>query len=439
MLAILKAGGAYLPLDPSYPAERLALIFQDTQIGLLLTQKSLLSKLPQHQARVICLDINWEETSLENQQNLTNVVTANNLAYVMYTSGSTGKPKGVSIVHQSVVRLVNATNYARFAEEVFLQLAPISFDASTFEIWGCLLNGAKLVVMPARAPSLKELGRAIQKYQVTILWLTASLFHLMVDEHLEDLLSVRQLLAGGDVLSAPHLGKLLSKTQDCQLINGYGPTENTTFTCCYPITKLSQLSSSVPIGRPIANTEVYILDRFFQPVPIGVIGELYIGGMGLARGYFNLPELTASKFIPNPFSKLPGARLYKTGDLVRYLSDGNIEFIGRADTQVKVRGFRIELQEIEALLSQHPNVRQAIVIVSPEEFNKRLVAYIVTDIESLDTKEMRQFLLKQLPEYMIPNSFVQLDVLPLTLNGKVDRQRLSAALLSSKNGRKQHD
>ncbi|AFZ07951.1 amino acid adenylation domain protein [Oscillatoria nigro-viridis PCC 7112] len=410
LLAVLKAGSAYLPLDPAYPKDRLDFMVSDAQISLLLTQQNLVERLPDSGAKVICLDAAREEIDAQSEINPANLANADNLAYVMYTSGSTGKPKGVCVVHRGVVRLVKDTNFASLtAAEVFLQLAPISFDASTLEIWGALLNGAQLVVFPPGSPSLAELGEAIRLYNVTILWLTAGLFHLMVDDRIDDLKGVRQLLAGGDVLSVPHVQKLLREVPNCKLINGYGPTENTTFTCCAPIAPDSQITNSVPIGRPIANTQVYILDRHLQPVPIGVAGELYAGGAGLARGYLNRPDLTAERFIPNPFNdfRLPildfrlgnagekleiaqnqeasdrtkSNRLYKTGDLARYLSDGNIEYLGRADNQVKIRGFRIELGEIETLLTQHPDVLSTAVIDREDTpGNKRLVAYLVSKL-----------------------------------------------------------
>ncbi|HZA22780.1 MAG TPA: amino acid adenylation domain-containing protein, partial [Dehalococcoidia bacterium] len=379
LLGILKAGGAYVPLDPAYPEERLAFMLEDAQVPVLLTQAHIEAGLPQTGAQVICLDRDWGVMVNERVENPNSSALAHNLAYVMYTSGSTGRPKGTSIMHRSVVRLVKETHYAELsAEEVLLQFAPISFDAATLELWGSLLNGGRLVVFPAHIPSLEELGEVLQQHQVTLLWLTAGLFHQMVDQRLEDLRGVRQLLAGGDVLSVPHVRKALAALEGGQLINGYGPTENTTFTCCYPMTEVGQIGASVPIGRPIANTQVYILDRQLRPVPIGVPGELYIGGDGLARDYFHRPDLTAEKFLPHPFSEAPGARLYKTGDLVRYLPEGNLEFLGRLDHQVKVRGFRIELGEIEARLGGHPGVREVVVLAredSPGE--KRLVAYVV--------------------------------------------------------------
>ncbi|ARV58848.1 hypothetical protein BZZ01_09555 [Nostocales cyanobacterium HT-58-2] len=379
LLAILKAGGAYVPLDPNYPQQRLSYMLADSGVEVLLTQQKLLSCLPSHTAQVVCLDNACEAISQHSPDNLELSLCIDNLAYIIYTSGSTGQPKGVSIIHQGVVRLVQQTNYVSLScQEVFLQLAPISFDASTFEIWGSLLNGAKLVVMPAHPPALEEIAQVIENHNVTILWLTAALFHLMVEQQLEKLTSVRQLLAGGDVLSPPHVQKVLQTLPQCQLINGYGPTENTTFTCCYPVKQSTANGTSIPIGRPIANTQVYILDPQLQPVPIGVSGELYIGGDGLALGYLNRPQLTQEKFIPNPFSNCKSERLYKTGDLVRYLSDGNIEFLGRIDNQVKVRGFRIELGEIEAVLNTHPQVQQSVVVATEDiPANKHLVAYVV--------------------------------------------------------------
>ena len=325
-----------------------------------------------------------------------------------------------------MVRLVKATNYASLgAEEVFLQFAPISFDASTLELWGPLLNGGRLVVFPASLPSLAQLGGVIEQHQVTFLWLTAGLFHQMVEDHLDSLGSVRQLLAGGDVLSVPNVRRVLEHLDGCCLINGYGPTENTTFTTCYPMTDVSALGSSVPIGRPIANTRVYILDAQLQPVPIGVAGELYTGGDGLGRGYLNRPELTAEKFIPDPFSEDPAARLYKTGDLARYLPDGSIEFLGRIDHQVKIRGFRIEEGEIETVLSQHPYVQEAVVVVREDpQGEKRLVGYVVSAQEAVSPSELRQHLKQTLPEYMVPAIFMKLDALPLTPNGKVNRRAL---------------
>jgi amino acid adenylation domain-containing protein len=426
LLGVLKAGGAYVPLDPAYPPARLRFMLEDARVPVLLTQKALLQNLPVTNAEVICADGLWERIASEDQSNPELRTTADNLAYVMYTSGSTGKPKGVAVSHRNVVRLVKNTNYASFsAAEVFLQFATISFDASTFEIWGSLLNGARLALMPAGTPSLKELGQALKRYQVTTLWLTAGLFHLMVDDHLDDLRGVRQLLAGGDVLSVPHVRKVFQELSGCRLINGYGPTENTTFTCCYPVTDLTRVNGSVPIGYPIANTSVYVLDRHLNPAPIGVPGELYVGGDGLAQGYLDRPDLSAERFVRDPFSTVPTARLYRTGDLVRYRATGEIEFIGRIDNQVKVRGFRIELGEIEAALAEHPSVREAVVVARKDEGDKHLVAYLVPrEGHAIPVDELRNFLNQKLPDHMVPSVMVELESLPLSPIGKVDRQAL---------------
>ena len=439
ILAILKAGGAYVPLDSSYPQERLAYMLNDSQVSILLTQEQLIAQIPVSEAQVVCLDADWEKViSKYSQENPVNKVSNHNLAYVIYTSGSTGQPKGVSVVHQGVVRLVTQTNYASLSKhEVLLQVASLSFDAATFEIWGALLNGGKLVIFPSHTPSLDELGQVIERYQVTTLWLTAGLFHLMVDEKIDALKSLRQLLAGGDILSVPHVHKFLQGAENCQLINGYGPTENTTFTCCYQIPTSFSLDLSVPIGQPIANTQVYILDRYLQPVPIGVPGELCVGGDGLARGYLNRPDLTAEKFIPNPFTETGGnlqhrEKLYKTGDLARYLPDGNIEFIGRIDNQVKIRGFRIELSEIEVVITQHPQVQDAVVIAREDNPGiKNLAAYVILENKQPSSTELRSFLKEKFPDYMVPASFTILEAFPLTPNGKVDRRALPAPDLSA--------
>ncbi len=426
ILAILKAGGAYVPFDPAYPQERLAYMFQDTGVSVLLIQQQLIGLLPQNSAKVICLDTNQEIFSQYSQENLKTDVTPDNLTHIMYTSGSTGIPKGVCILHRNVVRLAKGTNFASLTpQEVFLQLGPMSFDASTLEIWPCLLNGAKLVLMPSQKPSLEELSEIIQRHQVSILWLTASLFHLMVDERLPDLEPVRQLMSGGDVLSVSHVQKVVRELPNCQFINGYGPTENTVFTCCFPVTVESQIGKSVPIGRVIGNTQIYILDPNLQPVPIGVWGEMHVGGAGLARGYWNRPELNQQKFIPNPFGHEDSDRLYKTGDLVRYLADGNIEFFSRMDNQVKIRGFRIELAEIEVILTQHPQVRDAVVIAREDKPGvKNLAAYVILEGKQPTSSELRLFLKEKLPDYMVPASFTVLEAFPVTPNSKVDRRAL---------------
>ncbi len=428
LLGVLKAGAAFVPLDPAYPQTRLQFMIEDAEVKLLLTAAPLAEPLRGHGVEVICLDEFATATAGESDQNPVPIAKSDSLAYVMYTSGSTGRPKGVAIAHKSIVRLVKQTNYARFnRDEVFLQFSTISFDASTFEIWGSLLNGAQLALMPAGVVSLDELGQALKRYQVTTLWLTAGLFHLMVDTHLDDLKGLKQLLAGGDVLSVAHVKKALRELKDCRLINGYGPTENTTFTCCFTINE-SAINGSVPIGRAISNTSVYVLDRHLNPVPIGVPGQLYVGGDGLARGYLNRPELTAESFISDPFSAEAGAQLYKTGDLVRYRATGQIDFLGRLDGQVKVRGYRIELAEVETALAEHDSIREAVVVVRQDSGDKHLAAYVTPRPGcSPNAATLRAFLSDKLPAHMVPSVFVVLDVLPLTTNGKVDRAALPAA------------
>ncbi|TCP59316.1 amino acid adenylation domain-containing protein [Tumebacillus sp. BK434] len=427
MLAILKSGAAYVPLDVSYPAERLGFMLEDTGAKLLLTQAQLAASLPQHDVEVLPLEQALQASALEDSADLELALSGESLAYVMYTSGSTGQPKGVLTPHRGIVRLVKASDYVQFAaEDVFLQFAPVAFDASTFEIWGALLNGALLVVYPPEQASLQELGQFLQREQVTTLWLTAGLFHQMVEHQLDGLKGIRQLLAGGDALSLPHVQQAL-KVIDGRLVNGYGPTETTTFACCHVMTKPEEAGqNSVPIGRPIGHTEVYVLDRHLRPVPAGVTGELYIGGAGLAHGYLNRPEQTAQAFVPHPFRT--GAKLYKTGDLVRLLPDGTLQFAGRADKQVKIRGFRIEPGEIEAALASHPAVQSALVTVREDEpGQKQLAAYLVAAGESLpDAAVLRSHLEGLLPAYMIPQAWVKLDAIPLTPNGKVDLRALPA-------------
>jgi amino acid adenylation domain-containing protein len=412
LLAVLKAGGIYVPLDPAYPEERRALMMKDTGMSVVVTDDA---------HRTAGTDFDDTNLAVDGR--------AEDMCYIMYTSGSTGAPKGVAVTHRGVVRLVKETDYASFAGETFLQLAPISFDASTFEIWGALLNGGKLVVMPPAPPSLQEIGSAIRDHGVTTLWLTAGLFNAMVDERLQDLRPLHQLLAGGDVLSVAHVRKALRELTGTRLINGYGPTESTTFACCHTISE-GDLRDSIPIGKPIANTTAHILDAQRQPVPVSVTGELFIGGDGLACGYWRSPELNAEKFIGDPFSAEPNARLYRTGDLARWRDDGVIEFIGRADTQVKLRGFRIELGEIENALRRQPDLLDAAVALREDiPGDKQLVAYVVRQpnaTTAFQPAPLIAALKKSLPDHMVPSGIVPLPTLPRTVNGKLDRSALPA-------------
>jgi amino acid adenylation domain-containing protein len=446
LIGILKAGGVYVPLDPALSREGMEFIINDAKIQVIVTDEDSLKQLPRTSAQVVCLDAGrWPKTPggsatiempFKKPVNLATEMTPANLAYVCYTSGSTGVPKGVCIPHRGVVRLVKGTNYAQFSsQEVFLHASSNSFDASTFEIWGALLNGGRLVIFRPGVPLVSDLTRIVQSSGVTTLWLTSALFNRVMDLDASCLRGLRQLLVGGDVLSAPHVQKALDTLEGCQLINGYGPTENTTFTCCYPIRSVR--GDSIPIGQPITNTYVHILGPDGQPVPSGAVGELYIGGAGLARGYLNRPELTPQKFVRDPFSDSDKARLFKSGDRVRRLADGNIEFVGRWDRQVKLRGFRVELDPLEAALRRCHGVQDTAVIVTGKAGRKRLVAYIVPKAdEEFVISDFRKSLTK-FGDYAVPNAFVSLAELPITKNGKTDYAALAS--MSSPSGLQDSD
>jgi amino acid adenylation domain-containing protein/non-ribosomal peptide synthase protein (TIGR01720 family) len=430
VLAVLKANAAYLYLNPDYPDERLNFMVQDASVAAVLTT----ARLQRDFGPVWQLDPEPAAISSTRSDNLPHPHESDALAYITYTSGSTGTPKGVCTPHRGILRLVSDCTYADLSPaETVLQAAPLSFDAATFEIWGAWLNGGRLVLLPQQPPALAELAQIIQQQQITTLWLTAGLFHLMVDEQIACFRTVRQLLAGGDVLSPSHVHSFLQAHPHCQLINGYGPTETTTFACCYPIPPAHPSDTPIPIGRPIANTQAYILDAHLQPVPIGIPGELYLGGDGLAWGYLDRPTLTAAQFLPNPHFSLTlphSSTLYRTGDRARYLPDGTIDYLGRRDTQVKIRGFRVELAEIETGLNQHPAVQTAVVVVQSEQSHARLIAYLVLQPDT-QTPDFRAFLSQTLPDYLIPAAFVPIAHLPLTANGKVDRQNLPAVPMTT--------
>uniref|UniRef100_A0A2P1CZA1 AptA2 n=1 Tax=Nostoc sp. HIID-D1B TaxID=2027338 RepID=A0A2P1CZA1_9NOSO len=429
LLGILKAGGAYVPLDPTYPKERLSFMLSDSQVQVLLTQQKFIEEFAGSVTKLVCLDTDWESIN-HQQENPTSNATSENLAYVIYTSGSTGKPKGVAVPHRAVNRLVCNTNYVKFVPiDRVAQASNTSFDAATFEIWGSLLHGARLVVIPQNVVlSPQHFAAYIRKQRISILFLTTALFNQLASVVPHAFKELRHLLFGGEAVDPNSVKAVLRNGAPQGLLHVYGPTESTTFASWYLVQDIPEGATKVPIGRPISNTQIYILDSKLQPVPIGTPGELYIGGDGLARGYLNRPELTKEKFITHFFEKAEGSRLYKTGDLARFLPDGNIEFLGRIDHQVKIRGFRIELGEIEALLSQHPDVKQAVVIAREDiPGDKRLVAYIVLN-QKVDASAttLKRFLQEKLPYYMVPAVFVIVDSLPLTPNGKVDRQNLPA-------------
>ncbi|PWK86299.1 non-ribosomal peptide synthase protein (TIGR01720 family)/amino acid adenylation domain-containing protein [Lentzea atacamensis] len=416
-LAVLKAGGAYLPLDPGYPAERLAFMLADTAAPLVLTERRLSDRVPPGAAAVVCLDTDADLIAAQPAESPEVEVTGRDLAYVMYTSGSTGQPKGVLVEHRGVVRLVRGQSYAALTPaDVVAHLASVSFDASTFEVWAALSSGASLAVGPSGAVSVAELGRFLSGFEVSVLWLTAGMFHEVVDADVTVFGGLRLLLAGGDVLSPGHCARVLARFPDLGLVNGYGPTEGTTFTACHRIT---EVTGPVPIGVPLDGTTVRVLDENLRPVQQG---ELYIGGDGLARGYLNRPALTATRFVAAP----SGERLYRTGDLVRVDDAGRLEFLGRTDDQVKIRGFRVEPGETQTRLRQCPGVTDAVMVVRRGEAEgARLVAYVVADSGAGVTPALlRERLTGVLPEPFVPSEFVLLDRFPLTPNGKVDRAAL---------------
>jgi amino acid adenylation domain-containing protein len=441
LLAILKAGAAYLPLDPEYPTQRIQFMLSDSDARLLLTTSKIAKRLKltgedSNDADMVPLlfiddasvkaDLATRPATAPTNADRTTHLNPTNLAYVIYTSGSTGQPKGVATTHANVVALAWRPKYAPLhAGQTVLQLAPVSFDAATFEIWGALLNGARLVLAPSGRLDLDRIAHTISRYEVDTLWLTAGLFRQVVETHPHLLAGVKRLLAGGDVLPMASVRRVRAIYPALTLINGYGPTETTTFACTRLITSKDLDAERIPIGSPISNTRVYVLDDDLSPVPIGIAGELYISGAGLARGYLNRPDLTAERFVRCPFGS-PGERMYRTGDIARWLPDGTLDFTGRADNQVKIRGFRIEPGEIETVLVGIDGIAQA--VVTPREIagDTRLVAYLVArpGLAIPPVGELRAGLAARLPDYMIPAAFVSIDALPLTVNGKLDRDLL---------------
>ena len=435
ILGILKAGGAYVPLDVTYPVERLAFMLEDVKCPILLTQTHLSNQLQVEDIQqVINIESEWENISQYSSDNLLTQVTPDNLAYIIYTSGSTGIPKGTEVPHRSFIGFMFGVDYIKLdADNIWLQHSSISWDALTLELWPPLLYGGRCVLFPDNVPTPENLSKIIKEEGVNILWLTCALFNLIIDTIPEALLEVKQLIIGGETLSVSHVRRALDLLPQTQIINGYGPSECTVFTSCYVIPKqLDQNVNSIPIGKPIGDRRVYLLDHNLQRVPIGVPGEVYIGGKSVARGYLNQPILTHEKFIDNPF--LAEDSLYKTGDLVRRLNDGNLEFLGRIDNQVKIRGFRVELGEIETVLTNYSEIREAIVTIREDvPGNKSLVAYLVPQNYQLVARDVRSYLSQKLPNYMIPNAFVFLDKFPLTANGKINRLGLPAADISQQN------
>lgn len=423
VLGILKAGGAYVPLDSEYPKERRVFMLEDSKTPVLLTQQHLVKCFPEDHTQIVCLDTEWDTFSIGSEENPVSGVTANNLAYAMYTSGSTGKPKGVLVQHQGLCNVISTSveSFAISPNDRILQFASFSFDVSVWEIFSTFVSGATLFLINQDTRfSDQHLLQLVRDQCITIVFLLPSVLKRLPTENLPTLKTV---ITGGEGFSKEFITRWADGRRFFYV---YGPTEGTIF---QSFIDCSEICPQKPIlGRPIANIQFYLLDRYLQPVPIGVIGELHISGVGLARGYLNRPELTVEKFIPNSFSDNQEMRLYKTGDLVRYLPSGNLQFLGRTDNQMKIRGFRVELGEIEVVLGQHPCVRE-VVVIGREDIpgDKRLVAYVVpVQEQTLTVNELRYYLKQKLPEYMIPSAFILLNDLPLMPNKKIDRQGLPA-------------
>lgn len=447
LLAVLKAGGAYVPLDPAYPHERLAFMIHDAAISVLLTSHHLLERLPEAAGEQrILLDADWSQIELQRRDNLVQVLDPANLAYVIYTSGSTGQPKGTLISHQGL------SNYLHWSSRYYdvqggsssIVHSSLSFDLTVTSLFPTLLTGGCLVLVPEDQDRAYLSDILRQQHNFSVLKITPShlelLKHMLAPEEMAGI--ARALVIGGEMLQGDSLTPWQTFAPETRIINEYGPTETVVGCCIYEVATEEVLTGPVPIGRPIANTQLYLLDTALRPVPIGVAGELYIGGDGLARGYLHRPALTAERFIADPFSQEPGSRMYKTGDLARYQSDGTIEFLGRIDHQVKVHGYRIELGEIESQLRQHPTVHEAVVIVRAQagSTDHRLVAYITMEADqSIIPADLKAFLRDRLPDYMLPSAFVRLDVLPLTSNGKVDRDALPESEVASPPSSLQYD
>ena len=426
MLGVLKAGGAYVPVDPTYPEERIAFMLEDAQVSILLTHSSLVDQMPQTQAPKVCIDRDWTVIAQQPQSKPSAVTTSENIAYVIYTSGSTGTPKGVQVPHRGVVNFLTAMQAkpGLTAGDILLSVTTLSFDIAVLELLLPLTVGATTVLVSRPvAMDGESLLKTLKSSGATVMQATPATWRILVASGWKSSPQLK-ILCGGEALSPTLARELVNRAQS--VWNMYGPTETTIWSTCYQIK--AELDSKPLIGHAIANTQIYLLDAHFQPVPIGISGEMYIGGEGVVRGYLNRPELTAERFIPDPFSSKQNARMYRTGDLARFLPSGNIEYLQRIDNQVKFRGFRIELGEIEATIAQYPEVKEAVVMVRediPDE--KTLVGYVVlangVDVDQ-QIPQLRQFLKGKLPDFMIPSILITLEMIPLTPNGKIDRKAL---------------
>ena len=439
-LAILKAGAAYIPLDVEFPQERIVQMLEDAQPQIILSHSDLAGRLAD--VTLVALDGLTVELQAQSESNPPVENSPDALAYIMYTSGSTGRPKGVEVVHRGIIRLLFGVDYVPLnADTVILHMAAVSFDAATFEIWGALLHGGICVLCPSRVPTLDMIGQLLAEHRVNTFWMTSALFNLVIAEASEILKPVKILLTGGEALSPWHVEKALRELPETQLINGYGPTENTTFSTTYAFDRTTfDPARPIPIGRAIGNSTCYVLDDALSLVPVGVPGELYVGGDGLARGYANRPELTAKCFLPDPFSTKLGARMYKTGDRVCWNRDGLIEFIGRVDHQIKLRGFRIELQEIDIVLGSYLGVEQAVTVVYEDAVRGRwLVGYVkVADPKKFPVEGLEAYAYEKLPDYMVPAALVPVAEWSFTPSGKLDRKALPKPKLSAPVGTNFH-
>ncbi|MEU3156570.1 amino acid adenylation domain-containing protein [Streptomyces griseoincarnatus] len=426
VLAVIKAGGAYVPLDPAYPAERLAFIAADTRTPVVVTEEKHCDTLAEPPGRVVVLEREQDDIDRCSGEDPDHTNTADDVAYIVYTSGSTGRPKGVVTTHRGVVGLVIGTDIlALDTGTSYLQISPLSFDASTLEIFGPLLNGGRVVLLPPGVPTPARVATTVREQGVNTVWLVAPLFNLTVETQLEAMSGLRQFMAGGDALSIPHVRTVRERFPEIDLVNGYGPTEVTAFSVSHHIGEVDPDWPSVPIGRPMHNTTAYVVDERLEPVPVGVWGELLLGGPRVALGYHNRPELNAERFLPDPFVPAAGAQVYRTGDRVRWLRDGTLQFASRLDTQVKIDGIRVELGEIQSLLAEHPAVGACVVSARDIGGRRSLVAHVVpAEGTAFDPDQLRAHLRRSLPLVMVPGHWVEMDSIPLTPNNKVDFRAL---------------
>jgi amino acid adenylation domain-containing protein len=431
ILGIIKAGGAYAPIDPSFPKERADFILNDTQAPVLLTQQTLLEKFLGCKAQVINVDAGWQTIMGYSDENPCSYAEPGNLIYIIFTSGSTGAPKGVAIEHRQLLNYIYAIRQRlQFPFPAsYAMVSSIAADLGNTCVFPSLCFGGSLyIISPDRASDPNALAEYFQEHDIDCLKIVPShLSALLTSARSEQVVPRKRLILGGESSGWSLIERLRSLAPHCSIFNHYGPTESTVgVLTCEVEDRLSDESATVPCGRPIGNIKIYLLDQYFEPAPVGMPGEVHIGGLGLARGYFNRPELAAEKFIPNPFSREPGSRLYRTGDLARYGPSGNIEFLGRVDDQVKIHGFRIELGDVKAVLDQHPSIRESLVTTYEASGAKAVAAYIVFDGGNVTVAGLRDYMKKRLPEYMIPSAFVTLDSLPRLPNGKINRKALPA-------------